>query len=231
MARGIFRTRDQTHVPYLGFWTTGPPGKSLMNRVYIFKSLVMEDWWTQSFGSLRESSFLPPSAHHADTFSLYCSHGDRWQERQESWKEVDSNPTVSLGPCPSQLGLWRQNMVGQVASRADVYFSCFWRLEAQVRVLADSVLGEGPLPGLKLAIFSNLRMAEGGIISPKSLIQRACIHSVPPLGPDYPPYMGDKASPYELGRGVGRHSFHSSSSLIFYEPCFFFVVGSVLIMG
>ena len=34
-------------------------------------------------------------------------------------------------------------MVGQVASRADVYFSCFWRLEAQVRVLADSVLGEG----------------------------------------------------------------------------------------
>ena len=202
-----------------------------MNRVYIFKSLVMEDWWTQSFGSLRESSFLPPSAHHADTFSLYCSHGDRRQERQESWKEVDSNPTVSLGPCPSQLGLWRQNMVSQVASRADVYFSCFWRLEAQVRVLADSVLGEGPLPGLKLAIFSNLRMAEGRIISPKSLIQRACIHSVPPLGPDYPPYMSDKVSPYELGRGVGRHSFHSSSSLIFYEPCFFFVVGSVLIMG
>ena len=31
-------------------------------------------------------------------------------------------------------------MVGQVASRADVYFSCFWRLEAQVRVLADTVL-------------------------------------------------------------------------------------------
>jgi len=51
-------------------------------------------------------------------------------------------------------------MVGQVASRADVYFSCFWRLEAQVRVLADTVLGEGPLSGLKLAIFSNLCLAE-----------------------------------------------------------------------
>ena len=160
--------------------------------------------------------------------SLYCSHGGRRQEEQESWKKVHSNPTVTLGPYPSQLGLWWQNMVGQVASRADIYFSCFWRLSRPrsgwwpIQCWAKALFLVWGWPSSQIFAWQK----EGS--SPQSLLfkEHASIHEGSTLRTGLPPNsMGDEASPYELGWGAGRHSFHSSKSLIFYEPCLLFLCG------